>query len=490
MDDSFLSRICRPLLVAACAVLFANCTAERSAPVAAPPLLAPAAIGGARGQEFDELERRTFNYFWETSNPVNGLVRDRYPTPSFASIAAVGLGLTAYPIGVERGYVTRTLARERVLATLRFFRDAPQGPDARGMTGYKGFYYHFLDMSEGQRYSRAVELSTIDSSILIAGALVCAEYFDRSDPAEAEIRKTADDLYRRMDWAWFANPAGGVALGWTPEHGFHPMHWRGYNEGMIIYLLGLGSPTHPLPDGAWNQWTAGYEGDWGTKYGQTYLQFPPLFGHQFSHLWVDFRAIQDPFMRAHHLDYFENTRRATYAQQAYAIANPMHWTGYSEHLFGVSAADGPKDLTMPTRFGPRQFRRYAARGIGGADTYDDGTLSPSALVSSLPFAPEIVRPAIAAMTERYGSYIYSKYGYLDAFDPSFDFDDVPVPAGQVIRGVGWVDGDYLGIDEGSAIGMLENYRSELIWRLMRKNPYLRRGLERARFSGGWLATPP
>lgn len=490
MGDSLLSRILRLPLIAACALLIAGCAVERHVPAAVPVAsAAPVAAPVARGGEYDELEHRTFNFFWETSNPTNGLVPDRYPSPSSSSIAAIGFGLTAYPIGVERGYVTRAQARERVLATLRFFRKAPQGPEPRGMTGYKGFFYHFIDMREGKRDKGIVELSSVDSAIFIAGALVCAEYFDGAEPGEVEIRQLADELYRRMDWAWFANVEGGVALGWTPEQGFHPLHWRGYNEGMIIYLLGLGSPTHPLPDGAWSQWTEKYDEVWGTEYGQTYLRFPPLFGHQFSHLWVDFRGLQDSFMRAHGIDYFENTRRATYAQQAYAIANPMHWTGYGADLFGVSAADGPKKLTVPSKFGPRQFRDYAARGMGGEYTYDDGTLSPPALVSSLPFAPEIVQPAIAAMDTRYGRHLYSTYGYLDSFDPSFDYGGVEPTRGAVFADTGWVDGDYLGIDQGSAIGMIENYRSEFIWRLMRKNEYLRRGLERAGFGGGWLAAP-
>jgi hypothetical protein len=444
---------------------------------------------GALDTRVEELERRTFRFFWEATNPSNGLVPDRYPTPSFASVAAVGFGLTAYPIGVERGYVTRAEARARVLATLRFFRDAPQGADPVGMTGYHGFYYHFLDMKSGLRHSTKVELSTIDSALLIAGALACEGYFDGGDAAETEIRNVADELYRRVDWAWAATPEGAVALGWTPEHGFHRMRWRGYNEAMIIYLLGLGSPTFPLPDGAWRQWTSGYPSHWANSYGQSFLNFPPLFGHQFSHIWVDFRGVRDEFMRAHGLDYFENSRRATYAQQAYAIDNPMHWKAYGARMFGISAADGPANLTVPVGLGLRVFRRYAARGMGGANTYDDGTLSPSALASSVVFAPEIVLPALDELFSRYGEHVFATYGFVDAFNPSFDYD-VTVPAGVHVKGVGWFDGDHLGIDSGSTIAMLENYRSELIWRVMRRSPYLRRGLERAGFKGGWLDLPP
>ena len=445
---------------------------------------APAAQATPDAPALEDLEHRTFAFFWETANPKNGLVPDRYPTPSFASVAAVGFGLTAYPIGVERGYVTRAQAAERVLATLRFFRDAPQGPQAIHVTGYKGFYYHFLDLKTGLRFSPKVELSTIDTALFLGGVLFCEEYFDRTDAAETEIRRTADELYRRVDWAWASRSGGAVALGWTPERGFHPMNWRGYNEAMIIYLFGLGSPTHPLPDGAWQRWTENYAPEWQSGYGQTYLTFPPLFGHQFSHVWVDFRGVQDAFMRKKGIDYFENTRRATYAQQAYAIANPMGWAGYGEHLFGISASDGPANLHITWNGARRVFRRYAARGMGGAETYDDGTLSPAALVSSVPFAPEIVLPAVEEIEQHHGE-VLSIYGFLDAFNPSFDFD-MPVPNGRRIAGSGWVDGDYLGIDEGSAVAMIENYRSDLVWRVMRNSPYLRQGLARAGFSGGWL----
>jgi hypothetical protein len=444
-----------------------------------------AALSRIHARSLEELEKRTFQFFWETANPENGLVPDRYPTPSFASIAAVGYALTAYPIGVERGYVTRAAARDRVLATLRFLKDAPQGPEPEGMAGYKGFYYHFIVMGDGKRFSNQTELSTVDTALLMGGVLFCEGYFDRADASETELRSLAEELYRRVDWTWAANAEGAVVLGWTPEHGYHPMHWRGYNEGMIVYLLGLGSPTHPLPDGAWGQWTESYPPQWRTEYGQTYLSFPPLFGHQFSHIWVDFRSIQDAFMREKGIDYFENSRRATYAQQEYAIQNPMHWTGYGSKLFGVSASDGPANYTAATGEGPKLFRRYAARGLGGASTYDDGTLSPAALVSSVVFAPEIVLPAVAEMQRKYGAGVWSTYGYVDGFNPSFDFD-VPLAVGRRIPGLGWFDGDYIGIDQGSTIGMIENYRSELVWRVMRNSPYLRRGLERAGFQGGWL----
>ena len=435
---------------------------------------------------FDDIERRTFNFFWETTNPQNGLVQDRFPTPAFASVAAVGFGLTAYPIGVERGYVTREQARRRVLATLRFFHDAPQGVAATGMTGYKGFFYHFVDMKSGARFE-TVELSTIDTALFVAGALFCQSYFDGAHADEAEIRDLADRIYRRIDWHWAQPNAPAISHGWKPETGFLALDYRGYNEAMIVYLLALGSPTFPVKAEAWVEWTKPYDRTWGKHFGQEHLAFPPLFGHQYTHTWIDFRDIQDAYMRKRGLDYFENTRRATYAQQTYAITNPLGWKGYGEKLWGISASDGPVDADLDYRGRRIRFHTYAGRGMGGAETYDDGTIAPTAAISSLPFAPEIVIPTVLEMHRRYGAHIYSTYGFLDSFNPGFDYD-LPLGQGRRIADGGWVAGDYLGIDQGPIIAMIENYRTELVWRTMRKNPYIRRGLERAGFSGGWLSS--
>ncbi len=433
----------------------------------------------------DDLERRTFDFFWRTTDPRTGLVPDRYPTPSFSSIAAVGFGLTAYPIGVERGYVTRAAARERVLVTLRFFRDAPQGEAPAGVTGYKGFYYHFLDMQTGHRH-RDIELSSVDTALLLAGALFCREYFDGADPAEAELRRIADELLARADWRWMQARDPAITMGWRPEEGFIAYDWVGYNEAMIVVLLALGSPTFAVEPSAWDHWTSGYDRTWGTAYGQEHLGFGPLFGHQYSHVWVDFRGIRDRYMAARGLDYFENSRRATLAQRAYAVANPGGWKGYGEHVWGLTACDGPGDLTLDAGGTPRRFRSYAARGPG---SFDDGTLAPTAMAASLPFAPEIVLPGIRELRRRYGAHIYREYGFVDAFNPSFP-DGARPAVGTVVPGVGWIGADYLGIDQGPIVAMIENHRSGLIWRVMRRSAYLRRALARAGFTGGWLEGAP
>ncbi len=434
----------------------------------------------------DDLEQRTFSFFWDTTDARTGLAPDRWPTPSFASIAAVGFALTAYPIGVERGWITRTQARERVLTTLRFFRAAPQGPQASGVSGHKGFFYHFLDMKTGHRFGRC-ELSTVDTALLLAGMLFCRDWFDGKDQDEQDIRRLADEIYARVDWRWAQFRPPSISHGWSPEQGVLGADWKGYNEAMLVYLLALGSPTFAVGADAWDAWTSTYNRDsWGSEHGQTYLRFPPLFGHQFTHCWVDFRGIRDAYMRERGLDYFENSRRATYAQQAYAIANPEGWAGYGKDVWGVTASDGPADVVREFKGKQRKFISYAGRGMGGAHTHDDGTLAPYGAGSSIAFAPEIVIPALRAMRERYGQHIYGKYGFIDAFNPSFTFTDVKLTHGKVIPGFGWVDVDMLGIDQGPLIAMLGNHRGEIVWKATRRSDWLQRGLKRAGFSGGWL----
>jgi hypothetical protein len=413
----------------------------------------------------DDVEHRTFRFFWETTNPTNGLIPDRWPSKSFSSIAAVGFGLVAYGIGAERGYVTREAARDRVLLTLRTFLNLPQGPAATGMGGYHGFFYHFLDMDTGVRY-KDVELSTIDTTWLLAGALFCQSYFDRNDPTETAIRDAAEQLYERAEWDWEQPRAPAISMGWYPESGFHTYDWRGYNEAMMVYILALGSPTHPTDPAGWTEFTKTYR--WGEFYGQQHVLFAPLFGHQYTQMFIDFRGIQDAYMRDRGIDYFENSRRATIAQHAYAVDNPGHWTDYGENVWGLTACDGPGDVIV----GGRTYYGYTARGATAGDIRDDGTIAPTAAISSIVFTPELSIATMEEMRHRYGASLYRDYGFADAFDPTF-------------RG-GWFDVDYLGIDQGPIIGMIENHRSGLVWQTMKKNPHVVSGLKRAGFTGGWL----
>jgi hypothetical protein len=419
----------------------------------------------------DDIQREAFQYFIHETNLANGLVVDTTSGHAPASIAAVGLALTAYPVAVERGFIARAEAAQRTLTTLRFFWESKQGPE-RDATGYRGFYYHFLDMQTGARVWES-ELSTVDSALLIAGMLVAAEYFDANHPAECEIRDLAGRLYARVDWQWAQNGGATVTHGWKPEGGFLPYRWEGYDEALVLYVLGMGSPTHPLSAGSYRAWTATY--DWRTVYDMSYLFAAPLFTHQLSHVWVDFRGIQDDFMRARNSDYFENSRRATFVQRHYAIQNPNNYVGYSEWRWGITASEGPGNLTRNVGGVPRQFFGYRARGV--PDGPDDGTIAPWGVIASLPFAPEIVMPTIAHWRQsRLGGT--HRYGFKTTFNPTF-----PDPGGSPH---GWVSPWHCALELGPIVVMIENYRSALVWQLLRGSRYVVAGLRAAGFAGGWL----
>src|SRR4030095_9695236 len=423
------------------------------------------------GDALDKLQRDTFGYFKKETNIKNGMVPDNTRIGAHASIAAIGLGLASYAVAVERGFISREEASERVLTTLRFFWHSTQGrePDA---TGYKGFYYHFLYMNTGRR-AWDCELSTIDSTILIAGALAAAMYFDRETDQEEEIRKLAEDLYRRIDWQWAMNGNSKVSMGWKPECGFLPYFWEGYNEAILLHVLGLASPTHPLPAETYKAFTSTY--CWKQIYGQEFLYAGPLFIHQLSHLWIDFRGIQDEFMREKQIDYFENSRRATYVQQQYAISNPHQFRGYGENAWGFTASDGPGPMSLKVDGIERHFFDYEARGAPCGP--DDGTIAPWAAATSLPFAPEIVLPTLQYFNEAYPD-MTSKYGFKCSFNPTF------IEGYQSARG--WVSKGYYGLDQGPVVIMIENYRTGFFWNLMKKCSYLADGLRRAGFKGSWL----
>jgi hypothetical protein len=420
-----------------------------------------------------DLQRDALDYFLHQANPANGLVRDKTVEGAPASIAAVGFALAAYAVGAERGFVTRAAAAERTRTTLRFFWNSPQGrePDA---TGYKGFYYHFLDMQTGRRAWRC-ELSTIDTAFLLAGALAAAAYFDADSEAEREIRALADALYRRADWRWAQHGGATVTHGWRPETGFLRYRWEGYDEALLLYVLGLGSPTHPLPAASYAAWTATYE--WKRCYGQEFLYGGPLFVHQYSHMWIDLRGIQDAYMRARGSDYFENSRRATYVQQRYAIANPLGFEGYGEWCWGITASDGPGPTTRRIKGVERRFYDYLARGAPYGP--DDGTIAPWCVFAALPFAPEIVLPTLGYFRRVYPQ-ILGEYSVRCSFNPTFT-----VASGGA---TGWHSQYFFGINLGPVVLMIENYRTGLLWRLMRRCPYLMTGLRRAGFTSGWLAT--
>ena len=422
--------------------------------------------------ELEKLQRESFGYFLHEANPANGLVIDKNASDWPASIAATGLALACYPVSVERGFMPRAAAVERTLNTLRFFWNSPQGPEPEA-TGYKGFYYHFLDMRTGRRAWQC-ELSTVDSAFLLAGALMAGNYFDADTTEEQEIRALADALYCRADWQWAQNQGATVTHGWKPESGFLKYRWEGYDEALLLYILGLGSPTHPLPESSYEAWASTYR--WETCYGYEYLYAGPLFTHQLSHVWIDFRGIQDAFMRGKGIDYFENSRRATYVQQQYAIANPLNFAGYGQHCWGLTASEGPGSGTIKVGGIERTFFDYVARGVPYGP--DDGTIAPWAVAASLPFAPEIVLPALDYCVHHVKLTESNRYGFKASFNPTYP--------GQSVNSHGWVSPWHFGLNQGPIVLMIENYRTGLMWRLMQQCPYIAGGLRRAGFDGGWL----
>lgn len=435
------------------------------------------ALTGEQLQQLDALERDTFRYFWDLADPVTGLIPDSTKQGAPSSIAATGFGLACLPVAVERGWVSRGDAAARARKTLLTF-GSRAGDDADAI-GRRGFFYHFLDMRTARRHRRC-EVSTIDTTFLIAGGLTTATYLDGDAAAEREVRELADRLYRAADWRWAMAGGDAVGHGWRPETGFLPYHWRGYNEALLLYVLALGSPTHPVPDAAYEAWLRTYR--WTKLYGTEFLYGASLFMHQLSHVWIDFRGIRDAFMRAKKIDYFENSRRATRVQQRYAIRNPRGFDGYGEFVWGISASDGPGPTVKRIGGRNRRFWDYRARGVPWGP--DDGTLTPWAVVASLPFEPALVAHTLEEFDRRYPE-MRSELGYRCSFNPTF-------PAQSAAKGrsgresKGWISSGYYGLDQGPVVLMIENFRSGLIWELVRSCPYVIRGLERARFRGGWL----
>ncbi len=428
----------------------------------------------------DGLQHAAFDYFARHANLINGLVADTSRPGSHASIAVVGFALSAYPVGVERGWMTRVEALQRSLAALRFFHDSDQSGTPES-TGFKGFYFHFLHMDSGQRAWRC-EVSLIDTALLLAGMLTAAAYFTAATAAEAELRALVDTLYHRVDWCW-AQPSGAAVVhGWKPGSGFLNYGWEGYSEALLLYALGLGSPTHALTEASFPAWTCTYQ--WENLYGIDVLYAGPLFIHQFSHAWIDFRGIRDRFMREKRSDYFENSRRATYLQREYAIRNPRSFVGYDEDGWGLSAGDGPSTPRQRIAGRRQSFYGYAARGAPWGP--DDGTISGPSVLSSLVFAPELVLPALRRM-QAHGTASYDGVARASGYNDTVRVGAPVGPDAKGVRATGWVSEGSFGLDQGMIVLMVENFRTGLPWRLLRGSVPIRTGLHRAGFRGGWLA---
>lgn len=420
----------------------------------------------------ERLQRAALGYFVETMNPRNGLVPDTSRANSPVSIAVVGFALSVYPAAVERGWMDRDEAVQRCLLALRFFHASDQS-GSPAATGYKGFYYHFLDIHSGTRVWQS-ELSMVDSALLIAGMLTAATWFRADNAAEAELRALADMLYRRVDWRWSQDDASTIRQGWKPECGYLHYGWEGYSEAIVLYALAMGSPTHPVAPECYAGWVSTYQ--WENLYNQDFLYAGPLFVHQFSQAWVDLRGIRDGFMREKHSDYFENTRRAIRVQSRYAQLNPHEFAGYDRNCWGLSACDGPTDERIDVANERRRLFGYAARGVPYGP--DDGTLSPPAVLASVPFAPDLALAALRNMLLCYPEILSD-----DRLATSFNAS-LPDANGRP-----WVSPGHYGLDQGVIFMMIENHRSGSIWRCLRRCEPLVNGLRKAGFAGGWLDAP-
>lgn len=421
----------------------------------------------------ETLQTETFDYFLTYLNPANGLIADKSSLDSHSSIAVVGLGISSYVVGIERNLISREEGINKILTVLNFFLAGRQGPETDAM-GYKGFYYHFLHMDTGKR-AWECELSTIDTAIFIAGALTAALYFNGENELEKKIRNLAESLYRRVDWQWALNGGMMICHGWKPESGFLNNYWSdGYCEAIILYVLAMGSPTFPIDPKGYQNWTSTF--DWVDILGFEYIYAGPLFIHQMSHLWLDFQSIQDELNRKYEIDYFENSRRATHIHQQYAIKNPLHFKHYSKNNWGFTASDGPGPAILKIDGVEKTFYDYIARGVPYGP--DDGTISPWAVVASLPFAPDIVLSTLRHAIQRLKEKNVTNKGFDASFNPAFR-----IP-GKYENG--WVSPWKFGLNEAPMVIMIENFRNQLIWNIFKQSIYVRNGLRKAGFTGGWL----
>jgi len=408
----------------------------------------------------DSIQYKTFLFFLNEHSRDKGIVKDRAASWAPASIASTGFGIPCFAIGVERNWITRKEAAGITLNMLKFFANSVQSTDTNA-TGYKGFYYHFLRMNSGTREWKC-ELSSIDTGLLMMGILFARNYYNLDNEDEKQIRELSALLLGRMDWSFFlmsptAKHPNCISMAWSPEEGLLNHGWSGYNEGLFLYILAAGTGMKDV-EKSYDSWLSTY--DWETPYkGLSHVAFPPLFGHQFSQAFIDYRGLADKYMKEKGIDYFENSRLATYVQREYAIENPKGWIGYDSLCWGVTASDGPGSSY---NFGDKKFEGYAGRGTSGKNNTiaEDGTLAPYGPMSSLPFAPEIVLPTMKTINARYGKELWGKYGYYDSFNPTLK----------------WVNNDFIGIDQGPMLIMIENFRTGLVWDYVMKDPVIQTGL--------------
>jgi hypothetical protein len=380
----------------------------------------------------EDLERRSFEYFWREADPRTGLVPDRARMDSqaldenhrnVASIASTGFGLTGLCIAAERRWLPRNEIRERVRNTLQFF--------AREAYQQRGWYFHWLDSRTGDRRWNS-EVSSIDTALLLGGVLTARQYF-RDD---REIVKLATLIWERVDFRWMLN--GDPLLlshGWKPESGFLKPRWDTFSEDTILYMMAIGSPKHSISPQSWYAF-------WRDRYryeGHAYFTTigVPLFMHQYAHAWIDYRNRRE--LRGDRIDYFQNSINATMAHRAFCINLRHKFPGYGSDFWGITASDSEKG--------------YLAWGGPPVDPDIDGTLVPSAAGGSLMFTPELSVKALRSMHEKFGERVYGRYGFIDAFNPN----------------TGWTDTDVIGINVGIILLSAENARTGNVWLWFMRN---------------------
>lgn len=384
----------------------------------------------------DEICKAGFRYFWEAASPYTGIVKDRSRSDgpdsrTIGSIAATGFGLTALCLGAEFEYEKRARIEERVLRTLDFFH----GPALRE----KGFFYHFVDIHSGERLWSS-EVSSIDTALLLCGVLACREYFSND-----RIHGLADAIYRRADFRWMLNDGPTLSHGWKPETGFLKPRWDSYSEHMMLYLLAIGSPTHPIPRETWSQWARPIHRYFGEEYIGAQA---PLFIHQYSHAWIDFRGKKDRFA-----DYFDNSTKATRAHIRFCLDLARRFPKYSEQLWGISASDSARGYVVwggPPAMGPI-----------------DGTVVPSAAAGSLPFLPDDCLRVLRRIREVYKDRCCKRYGFVDAFNPQNS----------------WTNPDVIGINIGITTLMAANLKNQTPWKIFMKAPEILLAIKAVGFAG-------
>ncbi|HYK35327.1 glucoamylase family protein [Alloacidobacterium sp.] len=396
----------------------------------APP---PTALSPEDDQFLDDLERSNFLFFWEQANPETGLIKDRCnvrtaDTSVAASIASTGFGLTAICIAEKRGFISHQDARLRVIATLSFVW--------KKLPTHRGFFYHFANMNTGERIWDS-EVSSVDTAILLCGILTCRQHFKDRD-----IVQLSRAIFDRVDWKWLSQDITLLPMGWTPEFGFLPSKWDYYSELMMIYLLGMGSSSHPLPPEAWSAWKRmTFEYD-----GLRYIgSFAPLFVHQYSQAWFDFRHKRDEYA-----NYFQNSATATEVHRRFCVELAKTFPDYSDDLWGITASDS--------------LNGYVVWGGPPATGPIDGTVVPAATGGSLPFLTDATLLVLKNIKARYPQ-AWCRYGFVDAFNPLKK----------------WYDNDVVGIDTGITMLMAENVRTSFVWDTFMKNPEAQRGMATAGF---------